>query len=255
MIKAIFFDIDGTLLYGDKGVPKKEIEDLRILKEKGIKIVVCTGRAINEVKPLGLDRYHFDGYIALNGQTIFDSEYNLVSEHLFDSGDLSKLLKHFNDKEFVIGLSGEDGLYVNYVDDKVKLENKILNISLPNVGEYHGEKIYSAIAYCDDDKKEMLKSELSNSSITYWNSYGIDIFKKDGGKGEGIKEYLLLNGIDIKDTMAFGDSENDIEMLKTVNIGVAMGNGIEDLKRISDFVTLDLYLDGIDYALRHFGVI
>ncbi len=255
MIKAIFFDIDGTLLYGDKGVPKKEIEDLRILKEKGIKIVVCTGRAINEVKPLGLDRYHFDGYIALNGQTIFDSEYNLVSEHLFDSADLNKLLKHFNDKEFVIGLSGEDGLYVNYVDDKVKLENKILNISLPNVGEYHGEKIYSAIAYCDDDKKEMLKNELSNSSITYWNSYGIDIFKKDGGKGKGIREYLLLNGIDIKDTMAFGDSENDIEMLKTVNIGVAMGNGIEELKKVSDFVTLDLYLDGIDYALRRFGVI
>ena len=101
MIRAIFFDIDGTLLYGDKGVPSKEILDLKILKEKGIKIVVCTGRAINEVKPLGLERYGFDAYIALNGQTIFDDKYNLISEHLFDSEDLNKLLKYFNNKEFV----------------------------------------------------------------------------------------------------------------------------------------------------------
>lgn len=255
MIRAIFFDIDGTLLYGDKGVPSKEILDLKILKEKGIKIVVCTGRAINEVKPLGLERYGFDAYIALNGQTIFDDKYNLISEHLFDSEDLNKLLKYFNNKEFVIGLSGENGLYANYIDDKVLLENRILNISLPRIDKYHNEKIYSAIAYCDNDTKEMLRSELSNSTITYWNSYGIDIFKKGGGKGEGIKEYLSLLDIDIKDSMAFGDSENDIEMLKTVNIGVAMGNGIDEIKAVSDFVTLDLYDDGIDYALRHFGVI
>ncbi len=255
MIKAIFFDIDGTLLYGNKGIPSKEVEDLRLLKEKGIKIVVCTGRAINEVKPLGLDKYNFDGYIALNGQTIFDGKYNLISEHLFDEEDLNKLLKHFNNKEFVIGLSGEDGLYVNYIDDKVILENRILNISLPRIDKYHNEKIYSAIAYCDNEVKEMLRDELSSSTITYWNSYGIDIFKKGGGKAEGIKEYLSMNNIDIKDTMAFGDSENDIEMLKIVNIGVAMGNGIDELKTISDFVTLNLYDDGIDYALRHFGVI
>ncbi len=255
MIRAIFFDIDGTLLLGQRGVPDKEVEDLRLLKEKGIKIVVCTGRAINEVIPLHLERYGFDAYITLNGQTIYDGDYKLISERLFDGEDLKKLLVHFNNNEFVIGLSGEDGLYVNYVDEKVKLENDILNISLPRVDKYHNEKVYSAIAYLSEDKKEMLKKELSNSTITYWNSYGIDIFRKGGGKGDAIKRYIKMFDIDISETMAFGDSENDMEMLKTASIGVAMGNGIDDLKKVADFVTLDLFDDGIDYALRKYNVL
>ena len=255
MIKAIFFDIDGTLLYGDKGVPSKEIEDLKKLKEKGIKIVVCTGRAIGEVKPLHLDEYGFDAYIALNGQTIFNSSYNLIYENLIDKDDFKKLIDIFNSKDIVIGLSGEDGLYVNYVDDKVRLENKVLNIDLPRIGNYHNEKIYQALAYCDENYKEKLKKELVNSKITYWNDYGLDIFNKNGGKDKGVLEYIKMFDIGINETMAFGDSQNDKEMLKTVSIGVAMDNATEELKLVSDFVTKDLYDDGIDYALRKYGVL
>ncbi len=61
--------------------------------------------------------------------------------------------------------------------------------------------------------------------------------------------------ISIDETMAFGDSENDTEMLKAVSIGVAMGNGTRQLKEVSDFITKDLYDDGIDYALRKYGVL
>lgn len=255
MIKAIFFDIDGTLLYGNKGVPSKEIEDLRKLKKKGIKIVVCTGRAIGEVEPLHLDEYDFDAYIALNGQTIFDASYNLIYENLFDKDDLKKLINIFNSKDIVVGLSGEDGLYVNYVDDKLIKENGVLNIVVPRIDTYHNEKIYQALAYCDDAYKEKIKKELVNSKVTYWNDFGIDIFNKNGGKDKGILEYIKMFDITIDETMAFGDSENDKEMLKMVSIGVAMGNGTEELKEVSDFVTKDLYEDGIDYALRKYGVL
>ncbi len=255
MIKAIFFDIDGTLLYGNRGIPNKEIEDLRKLKEKGIKIVICTGRAIGEVKPLGLDYYGFDAYIALNGQTIYDADYNLIYENLFDKDDLKKLIDIFNSKDIVIGLSGEDGLYVNFVDDKLKKENAVLNIAIPRVDTYHNEKIYQALAYCDDAYKEKIKKELVNSKITYWNDFGIDIFNKNGGKDKGIFKYLEMSNINIDETMAFGDSENDTEMLKAVLIGVAMGNATRQLKELSDFITKDLYDDGIDYALRKYGVL
>ena len=255
MIKAIFFDIDGTLLYGNKGVPGKEIEDLRKLKEKGIKIVVCTGRAIGDVKPLHLDEYGFDAYIALNGQTIFDASYNLIYENLFDKDDLKKLIDIFNSKNIVVGLSGEDGLYVNYVDDKLIKENGVLNIVVPRIGTYHNEKVYQALAYCEDTYKEKIKKELVNSKVTYWNDFGIDIINKNGGKDKGILEYIKMFDITIDETMAFGDSENDKEMLKVVSIGVAMGNATEELKQVSDFVTKDLYEDGIDFALRKYGVL
>ena len=111
------------------------------------------------------------------------------------------------------------------------------------------------MAYCDENYKEKLKKELVNSKITYWNDYGLDIFNKNGGKDKGILEYIKMFDIGINETMAFGDSQNDKEMLKTVSIGVAMGNATEELKLVSDFVTKDLYDDGIDYALRKYGVL
>lgn len=255
MIKAIFFDIDGTLLYGNKGIPEKEVEDLKKLKELGIKIVVCTGRAISEVKPLHLERYNFDAYITLNGQTIFDGNYNLISEHLFDQEDLNKLVKVFDEKRFVVGLNGEDGLYLNYIDDKVKKEHEELNIELPCIAKYHNEKIYGALAYCDEETKQYLRQELSNSIVTFWNSFGVDIFAKSGGKDNGIREYIKIHNISIEETMAFGDSENDIEMIKAVNVGVAMGNGIDALKKEADFITLDLFEDGIDVALKKYEIL
>ena len=78
---------------------------------------------------------------------------------------------------------------------------------------------------------------------------------KDGGKDKGIIEYCKLRNIDLKDTMAFGDGDNDIEMLKTVGIGVAMGNGIDTVKAAADYITDSIKEDGVYNALVHFGVI
>lgn len=72
---------------------------------------------------------------------------------------------------------------------------------------------------------------------------------------KGILTYLEKTGIEKDEIMAFGDAENDIDMLEYAGIGIAMGNGGEDVKAAADFVTRDIDDDGIAYALQHFGLI
>ncbi len=78
---------------------------------------------------------------------------------------------------------------------------------------------------------------------------------KGGGKATGIAKFIAAEGIDQSETMAFGDSENDISMLKFVKIGVVMGNGTPDAKAAADYITSHIDEDGVANALRHFGLI
>lgn len=90
---------------------------------------------------------------------------------------------------------------------------------------------------------------LPGCGITRWNDYGVDIIAASGGKKAGIEEYLRKSHIRREETMAFGDGENDLEMLQYVQVGVAMGNADDCVKEIADYVTASVDHDGISEAL------
>ena len=98
-------------------------------------------------------------------------------------------------------------------------------------------------------------ASLPECTITRSNPFSVDIIPKGGSKIEGIKEALKFYDIKLEEAIAFGDSWNDLEMLEGIGIGVAMGNGNEDIKGQADYVTDTNDLDGIYKALVHFKVI
>lgn len=249
MIKAIFFDIDGTILNGNKGIPESTLLALDKLRQKGIKTIICTGRGYSEVKPLNLKG--FDDYILLNGQICYDDNDNIVFKKPIK--DKEKLIELFNSKKFPFGLVDEKVSYLNYIDDYVRLVHDSINLTLPEVKEYDGKDIYQALAY--GKVKDYIEQELPDFLAVSWHFDGVDIVPKDSGKDKGIIEYCKLRNIDIKDTMSFGDGDNDREMLKTTGIGVAMGNAIDSVKVVADYITDRIDEDGIYNALVHFGVI
>ena len=100
-----------------------------------------------------------------------------------------------------------------------------------------------------------LKAILPDCRITRWNDRAVDIISRGGGKVVGIKQYLEENDILPQETMAFGDGENDIEMLEAVGIGIAMGNADDIVKKSADYVTDSVDNDGIGKALRYFQII
>ena len=84
---------------------------------------------------------------------------------------------------------------------------------------------------------------------------GADIIEKNQSKANGLLALCKYYNIDIKDVISFGDSMNDYEILKTAGIGVAMGNSIDKLKEIADYITDDIDKDGIYNACIHLGLL
>lgn len=83
----------------------------------------------------------------------------------------------------------------------------------------------------------------------------LNVLQENVSKSLAILKTLEFFGIDRSEAVAFGDGENDIDMLEVVGLGIAMGNGNEKLKKIADFVTKPSSDDGIDYALKKYGLI
>lgn len=255
-IRVIFFDIDGTLLSHSSGsVPLSTIEAIRKLQKKGIKAVVATGRDLTEMKKLPLDGIDFDGYLTLNGNICLDRDEKMFAGNEIDPGEVEVLVSIFQAGRIPFVLIGEDKRYINYVDDVVIQTQESTHGTIPDIGEYSGEKIYQCLAFVNSETREKLEALLDHCTITSWNETGIDIIAKIGGKAAGIQKFLDKEKLKRSQTMAFGDGENDKSMLRYAGIGVAMGNAGEALKNDADYVTADIDDDGIEKALLHFGLI
>ncbi len=258
MVKVIFFDIDGTLVpIGAKHITDSNIETIKLLQDKGIKCVLCTGRDIRDVGRNNdvLEKIKPDGIIASTGQYCTDESGKPFYVKHLDEVQSKELLDLFYDKKFSICLKTENDTYLNYLSPLAKQMYENLGIKPWPIKEYKGEKIFSGLLYSRLDEKSVIEKKLKSLKLTSWSSIATDIIPIDGGKSKGIEKYLEKENIKIEETMAFGDSENDIEMLEYVNIGVAMGNGTRDVKEVADYISDDCDKQGIKKALKHFNII
>lgn len=258
MIKAIFFDFDGTLYsHNLKKVHDSTFKAFELLKEKGIKRVLCTGRHIRELEKLdvlnlGLE---FDGYILLNGQIILDKDFKYIGGTKIRESMAKKIIDIFNNNKAPFIIETIDELYVNYLDDFQTEGLRSVGTEPFPVKPYDNKDIYQISTYVNAEKKKWLYEELDECFITSWNEYGLCIVDKDGGKSKGIEKYIQYYNYTNDETMAFGDGENDVDMIEYAKIGVAMGNGTDHLKSVADYVTEDIDNDGLYKALKHFKVI
>ncbi len=258
MIKAAFFDLDGTLFsHSQKKVPDSTILAFKELKEKGIKRVLCTGRHIVELRQLGiLDLgLEFDGYVLLNGQIILDENQKYLDGTPIRDSETKKIVKLFNEKDFSLILENIDELYANIMDDFYLEGLKSVNTKPFPIKEYDERPIFQVSTYVKKERQEFLREYLNDCYITSWNEYGLCIVDKDGGKSKGMEKYLKKMGLNKDETIAFGDGDNDVDMLQYAKIGVAMGNGVKAAKEASDYVTNHIDENGLYNALKHFSII
>ncbi len=256
MIKAAFFDIDGTLLsHKTKRVCQSARDAIAQLQAAGIQCVIATGRQASALDKLPVGDISFDAYLTLNGQMLLDEAKNVIFALPIRGKVRDFLIEKFQDHTYPALMVEADRTYLNYISDHVYAVQEAISTAMPPLGEYRGGEIYQVCAYLRPEEEALLAPIAGDCVISRWHYGGMDIIAKGGGKMAGIRRYLERMGIDPSETIAFGDGENDEDMIRFAGIGVAMGNAEECVKTAADYVTADIDDDGIAKALRHFGLI
>ena len=262
MVKAIFFDIDGTLIsFKTHKIPQSTMQALEEVHKKGIKLFICTGRPPTDIKFLTKELHDlFDGYITLNGQYCYDKNDNIIHEQTLDKNDLTVLTDYLKDKDIACGFIELDYFYYNLRNQYLDDFDKALGGTAPkrfvdSMQRIYTHKTYQLNLFLPEEDEALILKMMPNCRSVRWCPFVGDIIPKDGGKATGIKYVLDYYGIDIDECMAFGDGGNDVEMLGFAKIGVAMGNALDNVKKAADYVTSDVDDDGILNALKHFNVL
>lgn len=247
MYKIAFFDIDGTLFdHGQTMLSDKVKEALTKLREKGIQTWVSTGRPPYVVPSYFIEQY-FDGIICLNGQYCFNRE-GIVYHAPIDKKDVMTVIENAKKMGHPMQVCGRDRMLANgtekWLEDYFDLAHQKVNVS-DEFDEFIKGDIYEMmIALKMGEEKELLENTTTVRSSCCWH-HAIDIIPIDGGKKKGVNEVLKYYGYSKEEALAFGDSQNDIDMFEAVGFKIAMGNGTKEIKELADYITDSVLEDGI----------
>lgn len=259
MVKAIFFDIDGTLFFfRTHKIPQSTRDSLEKLRARGVKIFIATGRP-KALMMEAVGDIEFDGYITLNGAYCFTADSKDIYKSRIPEEDLERLIVYSHDHpEIPFVFVYDDTWFLTRVNEAVREVARLIEIKIPPVfpaGYARGKEIMQIMGYFPEEESEDIFSHtLTHCEPMRWFPLFTDIIAKGNSKSRGIDKVLEYYGIDLKDTMAFGDGGNDIPMLSHVQTGVAMGNAAGKVQAAADYVTASVDDDGIAKALRHFGL-
>lgn len=260
MQKLISFDLDMTLLdHRDYRIPKSTMLALEKLRKKGHKLVLATGRDMDTIHSKEFkDVLDFDASIELNGTKVI-ADGKMIYSYTIPKDLLNKILDYATLKGYSVGLTmGEYDYYTckEFVDslDKKRWGESFRKYKDVNLIRNMDIRTLNYIGY-EDGAKDIEKHFKDLKLPLFAGVLGADIVEKNQSKAKGLKALCEYYNIDIKDTISFGDSMNDYEILKAAGIGVAMGNSVEKLKEVADYVTDDIDKDGIYKACIYLDLI
>lgn len=252
MYDAAFFDFDGTLQsFTTQSVPDSAIRALQLLRDKGLKVILATGRHKSELESIN-KLFTFDAYITLNGQYCYD--HNGVFRKLrIPREDVLTAVKLASKNIFPCYFVEDEIKYVNYIDDAVLDLCRLVISPAPIV--HAPERALNAdvlqlCVYLTKEKEHLFLDHVKNIEVLRWYPTFFDAAPKGGGKQHGIEAVMTRYNLTPTRIMAFGDGENDIAMLQYAHTGVAMGNANPEVKAVADHITDSVDSHGILHAVE-----
>ena len=269
--KLIFLDVDGTLTPpGGYEPPESALRAVKKARELGHKVFLCSGRNYGMIKPLM--KFGFDGGIASCGGYVYTGDKVLYDNPMPEEqrNKLISLLRangasvsletkdySFNDDIALKYLKQERGSHLYSMIKAVWVD-----LGARSAEEYDGSPIYKMVIA--SDSRECLSpaiKELGDELNFILHDFSEDdcvfseVISREFNKGTGVRIITEALGYDIADTIGFGDSSLDVDMIDVVDIGVCMGNGSPYLKEQSDLICPSVEEDGIEWAFRELGLI
>lgn len=256
MIKAVFFDIDGTLVHAKtKIMPPSTRACLPLLRDKGIRLFVATGRAPQST--LFLKQYFdFDAIVSFTGAYAADADGTVYHDVPFAAGEAARFCDYAGSKGIALMIETAKRQVFTAVNDRVRQVAAKLVPVLPVLdARAISEPAYQIIAYLNEDEEAEVRRLFPELTTNRLNEYATDITQKGVTKRTGVLKTCERFGLSPDDAMAFGDGENDVPMLAAVGVGIAVGNACENAVRAAKDVTADIENDGIRRALVKYGVL
>ena len=263
-IKLIALDLDDTLLNDKLAITQLTVQALRECAQKGIYVVLCSGRAENAILPFvrqlqiaGFEAGRF--IIAINGSSIFDMHKR---QNIFCKRVEPEILVRANQLAEAAGLKTEvytpDTIYYREETKWTKLDVELCGLNGVAVADYESfiARGFPKMLIPGEPEQLLelqntLRQEFKERAVIFTSKpYFLELLPPDCGKGEAVAWLANELNIPIEQTMGFGDSMNDESLMRMTGYGVAMCNGLEAIKQIASFVTTqDNNHDGVGHFL------
>lgn len=259
--KMIVVDLDGTLLNINSSCSKKSKEYLLKLKNMGYIIVIATGRILRDAINVS-DGADFANYIiSSGGGLIYDMDNSrIVDDNSINKVEIRRILDSYNDDIDYITMC--DIYYYNRYGDNDSRMDLFYDKKINDKDKFvlNSDSVYHVIVrFKDSDLVSKYYDIYDNDKIdvlvmqdSFVSKRWIEIFSEGVSKYNAIKKIMEIEDIKNNDVISFGDGRNDIEMIKNCGVGVAMGNALEIVKDVSDYVTISHNEDGVVYFLRKY---
>lgn len=262
-MKLLVFDVDGTLSLDGMSITKATIDSIQKRLDIGDVVAIASGRPYSGInKYLSLFKGENKYAIGSNGAIIQDKDGNVLGRNglLFEDflEIYDKYGQYIDDRGGQIYAYDKDGGVITFkktswTDDEIMYNSVPVTIidrnsldskeTILKIMICANPKVFESFNLDNEDKE---KYNIVPSDPKY-----IELVHKDTDKATGVAILATKLGIEKEDIYCFGDQQNDYLMIKRFN-GVAMGNAIDDCKKVAKYVTLDVQSDGVSYALEHF---
>lgn len=256
------FDIDDTLFdTKTRQFVPSAIKSLKQLREKGVLVVLATGRPPLSARSIWKEGVKPDYTVCINGHLILDSEEGIVLEETFDKELSEEIFEYCRNRRLGLLWKYPDKIY-EYIHAEVfnnfyaKSEEASGNVIRGKTDIHLFRKPDGGCLGCSSEEAEKFnKAFYGRCKAVKIDEESSDLLLFDVSKKSAVERLMKQLGINKAECIAFGDNMNDIELLQYAGVGVCMGNGSEELKRYADYVTDSLWEDGILHALCRYQII
>ncbi|ACL76549.1 Cof-type HAD-IIB family hydrolase [Ruminiclostridium cellulolyticum] len=270
MYRLVAIDLDGTLLDKNKEISERNKIAIHMAKEKGVKIVICSGRVYSGARIYAKQLGIMDPIIACNGAIIRENaDGKVIYSNYMHTDDCLKILDIFHENSIYFHVYAGETMLTERLDynslkyyernkalhAKDRVEIDIVTDMEKRLKELDG-KVLKLVAVSDDSELlATVRKKLSiveTVDVTSSNYNNFEVVNKGVNKGKALERLSNMLKIPYREIIAIGDNENDIPMFDFAGLGVAMGNGEDCAKEAADYITATNTEDGVAKAIEKF---